>query len=404
MHSSSKPLDILVIGGGMYTIGNTKNNYGTIMPALLEGRLKKLIGRIGLVTTNDQSAARACERVLSLASLQKTDGQCEPYPKCGVDHKAYQKAALDFNPDVAIIAVPDELHAEIAIDLIRRGIHCLVVKPMAPDVVSAKAMAQAARDYNVVAEVEFHKRLDESNRLLCDAVKSGQLGDLLYAVIEYSQQKRIPRDVFKGWAGTSNIFQYLGVHYVDLLQFATGYRPVRVTAWGQKSYLVNQGIDTWDAMQVVIEWEKIKSDGRFVSTHITNWIDPDFTSSVSDQKINVVGTQGRFQADQKNRGVQTVTDQAGVEDINPYFTKAITSADGDRIQYQGYGIDSILQFIKDVQRFQKNEIDLVWLDTVRPTFANCVVSTAVIQAAKDSLLNGSIPIEVEDICESLTIN
>lgn len=52
-------------------------------------------------------------------------------------------------------------------------------------------------------------------------------------------------------------------------------------------------------MQVVIEWER-KDGGLFVSTHITNWIDPDETSAMSDQKINVVGTNGRFQADQKN--------------------------------------------------------------------------------------------------------
>ena len=51
-------------------------------------------------------------------------------------------------------------------------------------------------------------------------------------------------------------------------------------------------------MQVVIEWER-KDGGLFVSTHITNWIDPDETSAMSDQKINVVGTKGRFQADQK---------------------------------------------------------------------------------------------------------
>ena len=51
-------------------------------------------------------------------------------------------------------------------------------------------------------------------------------------------------------------------------------------------------------MQLVVEWER-KDGGQFVSTHITNWIDPDETSAMSDQKINVVGTKGRFQADQK---------------------------------------------------------------------------------------------------------
>ena len=51
-------------------------------------------------------------------------------------------------------------------------------------------------------------------------------------------------------------------------------------------------------MQVVIEWER-KDRGLFVSTHITNWIDPDETSAMSDQKINVVGTKGRFRQTKK---------------------------------------------------------------------------------------------------------
>ena len=40
---------------------------------------------------------------------------------------------------------------------------------------------------------------------------------------------------------------------------------------------------------------------------------------MSDQKINVVGTKGRFQADQKHRGVQVVQDELGIQEINPYF-------------------------------------------------------------------------------------
>ena len=124
-------------------------------------------------------------------------------------------------------------------------------------------MTEAAIKTGVVAQVEFHKRLDESNLLLRDAVQSDKLGNLLYAVIEYSQQKRNPRDIFSSWAGETSIFQYLGVHYVDILQFVTSFHPLRVSAWGQKDYLKNLGLDTWDSMQVVVEWER-KDGGEFV--------------------------------------------------------------------------------------------------------------------------------------------
>ena len=265
---------------------------------------------------------------------------------------------------------------------------------MAHTVAEANGMTEAAAKAGVVAQVEFHKRLDESNLLLHDTIHSGKLGDLLYAVIEYSQKKQIPRDIFQSWADQTSIFQYLGVHYVDLLQFVTSFRPLRVSAWGQKDYLKNLGIDTWDAMQVVIEWER-KDGGQFVSTHITNWIDPDETSAMSDQKINVVGTKGRFQADQKNRGVQIVEDGQGIQDVNPYFSSSWKETINQNLMFNGYGIKSVLQFVKDVQMFKDGEIELETLEKIRPSFEVCRISSAVIEAAHQSLAQQNFPIKIQ---------
>ena len=44
---------------------------------------------------------------------------------------------------------------------------------------------------------------------------------------------------------------------------------VKGFSMGTKGLFKNLGINTWDAMQVVIEWER-KDGGLFVSTHITN--------------------------------------------------------------------------------------------------------------------------------------
>ena len=95
-------------------------------------------------------------------------------------------------------------------------------------------MNDAAIKAGVVAQVEFHKRLDEANLLLRDSVQSGKLGNLLYATIEYSQKKQIPRDIFRSWSEKSSIFQYLGVHYVDLLQFVTSFPSVKGFSMGTK--------------------------------------------------------------------------------------------------------------------------------------------------------------------------
>tara|TARA_E500000331_G_C17269323_1_gene718474 strand:- start:3765 stop:5006 length:1242 start_codon:yes stop_codon:yes gene_type:complete len=395
------PLDILIVGGGMYVTGRGAPDYqGTILPAVLEARRAGLVGRIAITTTRLESAEIARSKAVELADKMGVGKDIEVFPKSGNNIEIYNaetlpvKAAKIFEPDAVIVSIPDHLHAQVCIPLIQSGKHCLVVKPMAAKMEDAKAMADAARKAGVVAEVEFHKRLDQSNLLFREAVCNGDLGHLLYATIEYSQRKSVPRDTLRSWAENSNIFQYLGVHYVDLLSWATGFKPHRVTTWGQKSYLRSNGVDTWDAMQTVIEWRQ-PNDTSFISTHISNWIDPDNNSALSDQKINVVGTLGRFQADQKNRGVQTVRDKNGVRDLNPYFTTEWIDDLTGNSTFQGYGVDSVIQFIRDITAFRNGIVSLSDLDRVRPSFQNCLISTAVIDASNASLRASNAPIEVK---------
>lgn len=390
----SRKINILIIGGGMYVAGRGTDSDGTIMPAVLEARRQGGIDQIAIATTSPVSANNNKELINDLALRMGVENQCKFFPKLTPDNSSYLEAVEECNPDAVIVAVPDHLHASISISLIEKGIHCLVVKPMATTLAEADAMTEAAKKAGVIAQVEFHKRLDESNLLLRDAVKTNKLGNLLYAVIEYSQKKQIPRDIFRSWVEKSSIFQYLGVHYVDLLQFVSSFRPLKVCAWGQKDYLKNLGIDTWDSMQVVIEWER-EDGGQFVSTHITNWIDPDETSAMSDQKINVVGTKGRFQADQKNRGVQIVEDGEGIQDVNPYFSSSWKETINQNLMFNGYGIKSLLQFVKDVQMFKDGEIELDTLEKIRPSFEVCRISSAVIEAAHQSLAQQNTPIKIQ---------
>ena len=391
-------LKILVVGGGMYVVGRGSENNGTLIPALFEGVKRGLVYEVAIATTKATTALEACKKSAELAQKMGLNLKLSAFPKEGVTEDSFLQAVEIFKPDAVIISVPDHLHASISIKLIEKGLHCLVVKPMAPSLDEARAMLETAKKYHVVAQVEFHKRYDESNLLLYDAVSSGKLGDLLYSVIEYSQQKKLPREIFRAWSEKSSIFQYLGVHYVDLLYFVTGFLPKRVTAWGQKNFLQKLGIETWDSMQVVIEWENTEKlmTNHFVSTHITNWIDPDETSAISDQKINVVGTLGRFQADQKNRGLQTVIDSKGINDLNPYFCSSWIDPITNNLTFQGYGVKSVLQFLEDVLCVRNKNGNLEDLITNRPSFQSSLVSTAVIDAAHQSLIDqNSSPVEIQ---------
>jgi hypothetical protein len=116
---------------------------------------------------------------------------------------------------------------------------------------------------------------------------------------------------------------------------------------------------------------------------------------MSDQKINVVGTKGRFQADQKNRGVQIVEDGQGIQDVNPYFSSSWKETKNQNLMFNGYGIKSVLQFVKDVQMFKDGEIELETLENVRPSFKVCRISSAVIEAAHQSLNQQNFPVNIQ---------
>lgn len=387
-NATSTGHSVLIVGGGMFVTGRNAEGYkGTIGPAVMEAARLGIIDRIGVLTTRSETAEAASAALRSLAAEMGLDVPVRAF------FGDVQAAIRAFSPTIAMVSVPDHLHAPVAITLMESGLHCLVVKPMSDSLAAARAMADAARRADVVAQVEFHKRLDESNLVLRDLIAKNDLGQLQYAVIEYSQKKLVPRDAFRNWAATSNIFQYLGVHYVDLLQWATGFTPIRVTAWGQKDYLAGLGIDTWDSMEVVVEWRR-DDGGRFVSTHITNWIDPDEKTAMSDQSITVVGTKGRFQADQKRRGIDVVTDGVGSRHLNPYFTQAYADPLTGHLRFDGYGIKSVLQFLGDVAAVTDGRADLARLRAIRPSFDQCVVSTAVVEAALASLQKDSLPVEV----------
>ena len=256
----------------------------------------------------------------------------------------------------------------------------VLAEPVAPNQ-SLEVLVEKQRVYGAV---EFHKRFDEANLKLKDLIQNKSLGDILYCAVEYSQRKSIPTKVFKSWAAKINIFQYLGVHYVDLIHFVSGAKPIRVMAVGQKNLLKKKGINTYDAIQALIEWKMPKTGNRFISSILTNWIDPKTTSAMSDQKIKIIGTKGRYDSDQKNRGVQVVTEKEGIEDFNPYFSQFYPGVDGRKI-FKGYGPQSINQFLIDVEDIKEGLKDTFYFYGKRPTFKDSLVSTAVIDAATKSL-------------------
>ena len=122
-----KKLNILVVGGGMYVSGRGTKTFGTVLPALLEARRHGLVDNIGIATTNNETALNAKATFLKLSSEMGVNNQCYIFPKEGKDENAYLNAVNIFNPDAAIISVPDHLHASISIPFL--SLNALIIAP-----------------------------------------------------------------------------------------------------------------------------------------------------------------------------------------------------------------------------------------------------------------------------------
>jgi len=386
MNEVIQPLNIIVIGTGMYSTGRGTSGFGTILPAIVEWkRAGAMLGEVTLVGTSGPNSQQAEQKVCELSKQTGVVLNFNVYPKGDEhDNKTYKKVISTIEkPACAIVVVPDHLHYEVTRDCLEAGLHVLVVKPLTPTVEEGKKLVNLAKQNGLYAAVEFHKRWDRANLMLRDAIQNDRLGDLLYGWVEYSQRKSIPTKVFRAWTEKTSILQYLGVHYIDIVRFVTKATPIRVMATGQKNWLHQQGLDAYDSIQCVIEW--LMPDGkRFTETILTNWIDPETSSSMSDQKIKVVGTKGRFESDQKERGIRINTDDNNLEQPNPDYCMAYGNSEGD-IEWRGYGIESVTTFFEDIISINKGNIDIKDLELFRPTFSEALISTAVLEAAAASL-------------------
>ncbi len=127
------------------------------------------------------------------------------------------------NTDGVIIATPNQLHVEMAMQFIAAGIPSLIEKPLAIDVAGAKQIVSAANAANVQVATGHHRR---HNPLIMKAkalIDAGELGDITLANGTTWLYK--PDDYFNvDWRkqkGAGPIYINL-IHDIDLLRYFCG--------------------------------------------------------------------------------------------------------------------------------------------------------------------------------------
>jgi predicted dehydrogenase len=132
------------------------------------------------------------------------------------------------------IALPNSLHAPVAIAAMKAGLHVLCEKPMALNAQQAEEMLAVARRLGVKLMIHFNYRASPQSRWLKRYVDEGHLGQVYYARTRWLRARGIPK--MGGWfsqkalSGGGPLID-LGVHRLDLAMWLMDYpRAVSVSA------------------------------------------------------------------------------------------------------------------------------------------------------------------------------
>jgi predicted dehydrogenase len=140
-------------------------------------------------------------------------------------------------PDVEIVHIctPNAAHAALAERALSAGKHVICEKPLATTATEAGHLVDLARRSGVVAAVPFVYRYYPMVREMRERVRRGEAGRLSMAY-GYYLQDWLARDTDNNWridpslGGASRVFGDIGVHWMDLVEFTTGQRLVRLSA------------------------------------------------------------------------------------------------------------------------------------------------------------------------------
>ena len=132
------------------------------------------------------------------------------------------KALATREPDGAIIATPNSLHLEHALDFIDRGIPILVEKPLSSNFESALSIVQYAKKKNVDLLTGHHRRHNKIITKAKNTIDSGQLGRLVSSHSMCWLFK--PDDYFNSWRNSVSGGPVLInlTHDIDLMRYLIG--------------------------------------------------------------------------------------------------------------------------------------------------------------------------------------
>lgn len=391
-----------VIGGGMIT-------HDQILPSLYQ------LQRLGVVGEIDVCAQRAStvERLRASTVIRQAfpGHRFRAFPEFGEQPQPalYQQviAQLPAN-SLVVVAVPDHLHFAVAMAALQAGQHVIVVKPLVMTVAEAEQIEREARARGLLVTVEYHKRFDDRSLMARRRYRQGMFGEFRLGTAHLMEKWYYRHSNFQNWCTVdqSDAFCYIGCHYVDLVVFITGLMPRQVSVYGIKDQYPNgsEGYLYTDA-RIVFHNGAILNVQNSLSV-------PDAMPGTNTQGMTLYFAQGGRGGFLKHSDQYRGMEYCYVERPEGEGATTYTEPSPDYMQYVhlggdgltpvGYGYRSMEALVKAAWRVaaipdldeRRAAIATIDAEGVLATVSNSRYNEALMEAARKSILNGGIAVEV----------
>jgi D-galacturonate reductase len=405
-------LDISIIGGGMIT-------YDLLLPSVYHLQRTGFAGAVNICAL-DSTPLKALSDSREMREAFPGQG-FKAFPQLSEleENKfpeLYKEVIAGMRPrQMVIVAMPDQLHYEVVMEALKNDQHVLCVKPLVLKYEQAAEIEKLAFEKGLFVGVEYHKRFDRRSLMAKRGYELNQFGEFVMGEAKLIEPYFYRSSNFQNWftCDKTDPFVYIGCHYVDLVWFITGLRPVSVSVSGIKGTFPNgnEGY-LWAHGRV-----------RFENDAMLSVIDglgyPDQAAGSNDQSLQMFfegnGRTGMIKHNDQFRGVEhSYLEGIGCGGshfnyISPDFYRLIPW-EGAGYKPTGYGFDSVAASVTMAGQIEDSVKGMTERESLEKrremirevdkkgiiaTPANSYINELVVEAARISILKDGENVDIK---------
>lgn len=350
MFIKNKKLEVVIVGGGMIT-------HDQLLPSIYHLQRIGIIENIKICALNAAPLQILAEDEPLQKAFPNQSFQSFPdFKKVGLGEfypDLYKEVIKNMDPyNLVVVAVPDDFHYSVIKEALKNNQHVLTVKPLVLQYSQAIEIEEIAQEKGLFVGVEYHKRFDRRSLEAKKSYQENKFGEFKIGEARLIEPWYYRESNFQNWftVERTDPFTYIGCHYVDLVYFITGLKPVEVSARGVKGEFPNG--------KVGFLWAQgcVKFENDSLLSVVTGLGYPDQGGGSNDQgmtlyceaenKGSIIAHNDQFRGVTHSYIKPNFTDKY-FNFINPDYLRLVPW-EGDGLKPVGYGYDSVEANIKTI--------------------------------------------------------